>query len=100
MASKGILQTLPDLLSRDSFEVGCLEDVVDDSGIALALLGGYCYQVVLFRGLGCEASLCKGVLGSLQGVLMMVWCWSQDNYFVLWRVVQEKVDAEAARVQL
>jgi hypothetical protein len=56
--------------------------------------------VVLFRGSGCEGSLCKGVLGSLQGVLMMVCCWSRDGYFVLLRVVQEKVDAEAARVQL
>lgn len=67
LAAKGILQPLPDLLSRDGFEVGCLEDVVDDGGIALELFGGYYYQVVLFRGQVAREVGAKGCWAAYKG---------------------------------
>lgn len=36
------LQALANLLSRDGFKIGALENIIDDVGVAAPLLGGHC----------------------------------------------------------
>lgn len=54
LAAESILQSLSNFLSRDCFEVGRFEDVVNDGGITLKLFGSHCCAMLL------EFPGCKG----------------------------------------
>lgn len=45
LATEGILQTLSNLLSRDCFQIGRFEDIIDDGGIALELFRSHCHAI-------------------------------------------------------
>lgn len=71
LSTESIFQSLSDRLSRDCFEIGRFEDIVDDCGIALELFGGHCYAM-LFECPECGENSSGSMLGSLRGALMVM----------------------------
>ena len=71
LSTESIFQSLSDRLSRDCFEVGRFENVVDDGCVALELFGGHCYAM-LFECPNCGENSSRSMLGNLRGALMMM----------------------------